>query len=328
LIGLFKQRNPIRWLALLLYAVAVKWIYLSAPQSVTNTPSGDHLFRPIFEFFADAGPSSWTLRLLGLSFNLLQALQLNGLINRHKMMGSPNYLPALSYLTLSSFFPQWNDFSSWSLVLCLVLWIFHGQFNLYQTPQSRGAVYNRCLVWGLIPLLEPTAFPFILWGLIGIWVMRPFRWPEFWVVLIGLLTPYYFLMIWKYWNGMADWYRVIPSLSVNVPQIGEARWFVAFGMLMIIPTLVGMAQVQSNLRKMLIPVRKGWTHWTIWLLISLSLPFLLPGQYGPGYTAILLPTAAFQACFFFYASLRIVPLVFFWLELLALLWMQYGERLS
>lgn len=328
MIGLFKQRNPILWLALLLYAVAVKWIYFTWPQSVTATPVGGHLFKPILEFFADGKESSLPLRFIGLLLNLVQAFQLNGLINRNKMMGAATYLPALSYLTISSFFVQWNDFTSWSLVLCLMLWMFQGQFKLYQIPQSRGAVYNRCLVWGLLPLLEPAAFPFILWGLIGIWVMRPFRWPEFWIMLMGLVTPYYFMMIWNYWNGVGEWYRVVPSLHLYYPQIGEARWFVAMGMLLAIPTLVGMGQVQSNLRKMLIPVRKGWTHWTIWLFLSLLLPFLLPQQYGPGYTAILLPTAAFQACFFYYTSLRIVPVLFFWLELAAVLWIQYGSRLS
>ncbi len=260
-------------------------------------------------------------------FNLLHAMQLNALINRHKMMAAPNFLPALSYLTISSFFPQWNDFTSWSLVISITLWVFHTQFGLYQTSQSRGAVYNRCLVWGLLPLLEPAAMPFILWGLIGIWVMRPFRWAEFWVMVIGLLTPYYFLIIWNYWAGLANWYRVLPSFSFHLPQFDQPRWFFAGLALLALPTFLGMFQVQSNLRKMLIPVRKGWTHWTIWWLLSLSLPFLL-GSYGSGYTAMLIPIAAFQACFFYYASLRIVPLLFFWVELFAVLWVQYGSRLG
>lgn len=328
LIGIFKQRNPLLWLALLLYAVVVKWVYLSTAQSVAGTPSGGVLFRPLMHWLAGGETQSVSLRWLGLLFNLIQALQLNALINRHKMMGTPNFLPALSYLTISSFFPQWNDFTSWSLVICILLWVFHTQFQLYQSPQSRGAVYNRCLVWGILPLLEPTAMPFIAWGLVGIWVMRPFRWAEFWVILIGLLTPYYFLMIWNYWNGSSDWFRVIPNLELHLPAFEQPRWFFAGLALLAIPTFLGMLEVQSHLRKMLIPVRKGWTHWTTWMILSISLPFSLPGSFGPGYTAILVPTAAFQACFFYYANLRIVPILFFWVELLAVLWIQYGDRLS
>ncbi|MFM7672371.1 MAG: hypothetical protein ACKO6Q_07265 [Bacteroidota bacterium] len=328
MIGLFKQRNPILWLALLLYAVVVKWIYFSSPQSVATTSAGGVLFKPLLSFLAGGHQTSLSLRWLGLFLNLVQALQLNGLINRHKMMGTANYLPALSYLTISSAFPQWNDFSSWSLVICLLLWIFHGQFELYQTPQSRGAVYNRCLVWGLLPMFEPAALPFVVWGLIGIWVMRPFRWSEFWVIFIGLLTPYYFLMIWRYWTETPGWYRVFPSIGFQLPTIGEPRWLFAGLGLLAIPTLLGMMQVQSHLRKMLIPVRKGWTHWTIWLIISQSLPFLFSEPFGPGYTALLIPVAAFQACFFYYASLRIVPLLFFWVELFAVLWVQYADRFS
>jgi hypothetical protein len=328
LIGLFKKRNPILWIALLLYAVVIKWVYFASPQVVSDSQAGGPIFKPFFEFLSGGQTSSLRLRWLGLLFNLIQAFQLNALINRHKMMATANYLPALSYLTITSVFPEWNDFSSWSLVICIVLWIFHAQFHLYQTAQSRGAVYNRCLIWGLLPLLEPTAYPFVLWGLIGIWVMRPFRWAECWVVIIGLLTPYYFLMIWKYWNGLTHWYRVLPRVTIQLPAMEQPRWFFTGLAILAIPTFLGMMQVQSNLRKMLIPVRKGWTHWTIWLILSLTLPFLLAGNDGPGYIALLIPVAAFQACFFYYASLRIVPLLFFWIELLAVLWVQYGGRFS
>ena len=327
MIGIFKQRNSFLWLALLLYAVVVKWGYLSAPQSVPSAPSDSILFRPLFDVLTAGKNSSISLRLFGLLFNLIQAFQLNLLINRHKMMGSPNYLPALSYLTISAALPVWNDFSSWSLVICLLLWSFHAQFSLYQTPQSRGAVYNRCLVWGLLPMVEPATYPFVIWGIIGIWVMRPFRWSEFWVMLIGLLTPYYFLGIWKYWNGASDWYRLLPAVDWHLPELTHPSWFYTAVGLLAIPTLSGMMQVQSNLRKMLIPVRKGWTHWTLWLVFSLPLPFLTTG-FGAGYTAILIAVAAFQACFFYYATWRIVPLLFFWMELIAVLWIQYGSRFT
>lgn len=307
--------------------MGIKWAYLSDPQSLADTPGGGPLFRPLLESLAAGKESSLTLRWLGIAFNLVQAFQLNALINRHKMMGSANFLPALSYLTISSAVPAWNDFTPWSVVLSMLLWTFHAQFFLYQTPQSRGAVFNRALVWGLLPLLEPSSYLFVLWGVIGIWVMRPFRWAECWVMLIGLLTPYYFLGIWKYINGADDWFRLLPALDIRIPELIQPRWFYTAVGLLVVPTLGGMMQVQANLRKMLIPIRKGWTHWTIWLILSLPLPFLTAG-YGAGYTALLIGVAAFHACFFYYASLRIIPLLFFWMELVAVLWIQYGGRFS
>lgn len=310
-----------------MYAVVIKWAYLSVPQTVSSTPPGGLLFRPLLELLAAGKDSSLSLRWLGIFFNLIQAIQLNALINRQKMMGSSNYLPALSYLTISSAIPIWNEFTSWSIAASVLLWGFQAQFSLYQTPQSRGAVYNRCLVWGLLPLLEPSTYPFLIWGVIGIWVMRPFRWAECWVMLIGLLTPYYFLGIWKYWNGMTDWYRLFPQADLHLPEMTRLTWYYTGVGLLAIPTVAGMLQVQSNLRKMLIPVRKGWTHWTLWLFVAALVPFLTEG-FGVGYTALLIAVAAFQACFFFYASWRIVPLLFFWMELIAVLWIQYGSRFS
>jgi hypothetical protein len=328
LIGIFKKRNPGSLLLLLLYAVVVKWTYFSMPQVATEPSAGGTLFQPIWKMLADGQETSIRLRWVGLLFNFIHAWQLNSIINRHKMMGAANFLPAIAYLTISAAFPQWNAFSSWSVVGVILLWTFQAQFSLYQTAQTRGAVYNRCLVLGLLPLIEPSSFPFILWGIVGIWVMRPFRWAEWWVMMIGLLTPYYFLSIWKYWNGTAGWYKVFPRGSFQLPALDDPRALFVILALLAIPTLMGMLQVQSNLRKMLIPVRKGWTQWTVWLFLALTLPFILVQDNDPGYILVLLPVAAFQACFYFYAPLRIIPLLFFWLELAAVLWIQYGGRFS
>lgn len=296
------------------------------PQSVASTSTGGVLFEPMLRSLAGDQPESMRLRLLGLLLNLVQALQINGLISRHRMMGSVNHLPALAYLTISSAVPAWNAFTPTSIVITIALWVFQSQFSLYQSPQSRGAVYNRCLIWAVLPLIEPAAWSLCIWGWICIWVMRPFRWSEFGVMLTGLLTPYYFLAVWRYWMGADHWYRLFPAFQVQLPDIGDPRWFLsAFGLL-IIPTFMGMLHVQSNLRKMLIPVRKGWTHWTLLLVFTAPFPFLATGWSGFG--AILIPVAAFQACFFYYTSLRILPLIFFWGQFFAVLWIQYGSRFS
>jgi len=316
------------WIALPIYAVFVKWPYWTLPQSLADTSTGGVLFEPLIRFLNGDQPQSIRLRLVGLLLNLLQALLINALINRHRMMGSVNQLPALAYLTISSALPAWNACTPTSLVITITLWIFQSQFSLYQSPQSRGAVYNRCLVWALLPLIEPAAWSLCLWGWICIWVMRPFRWSEFGVMLVGLLTPYYFLGVWRYWNGVDAWYRMLPPIHVQLPNIGDPRWFFAGVGLLAIPTLLGMMQVQSNLRKMLIPVRKGWTHWTLLLILTLPMPFLVDAGGWSGFGAILVPIAAFQACFFYYSSLRILPLIFFWAQLFAVLWIQYGSRFS
>jgi hypothetical protein len=145
---------------------------------------------------------------------------------------------------------------------------------------------------------------------------------------VGLLTPYYFLGVWRFWQGGDDWYRLFPRIRIQLPDIGDPRWFLTGVALLAIPTLLGMMQVQSNLRKMLIPVRKGWTHWTLLLAFTLPLPFLVGRGGWSGLGAILVPIAAFEACFFYYSTLRIIPLVFFWAQFLAVLWLQYGTRFS
>ena len=82
-------------------------------------------------------------------FLFTQALQLNSLINKNRMMQRLNFLPATAYLVITSLMPEWNHFSAPLLVNTLVLLIFSGLFQISNQFSIKSTVYNIGVAVGI-----------------------------------------------------------------------------------------------------------------------------------------------------------------------------------
>jgi hypothetical protein len=110
--GIFRANNPLNTFLLFLYGLLLKFAWLLHPQIPVIHKSNGFLFYDIIESarpYLDAFPKSWFFMAYLLIFS--QAVSLNQIITRRRMMQKPNYLPAMSYLLITSFFPEWNVLS-------------------------------------------------------------------------------------------------------------------------------------------------------------------------------------------------------------------------
>ena len=71
------------------------------------------LYREAVIFLRSAGKNGGFLfAVITYFFLFTQALQLNSLINKNRMMQRLNFLPATAYLVITSLMPEWNHFSA------------------------------------------------------------------------------------------------------------------------------------------------------------------------------------------------------------------------
>ena len=82
-------------------------------------------------------------------FLFTQALQLNSLINKNRMMQRLNFLPATAYLVITSLMPEWNHFSAPLMINTLVLFIFSGLFKISNQYSIKSTVYNIGVAVGI-----------------------------------------------------------------------------------------------------------------------------------------------------------------------------------
>lgn len=326
MIGLFKQKNPANLLFVLALAVLLKLPLFTQPV----IPQADEEAARLYQILL-----SWLNRLSGnrplfysiLTFLLLftQAMQLNKLMNDYRMMQRSTFLPAVSYLLITSLLPEWNSFSAPLLVNTLALWIFSRLFRLYNLPQAKATIFNIGFAIGLCAFLFFPSLIFFGWMLLALLIMRTLKLNEWLIGLMGVITPFYFYAAWliisDQWNGN----KLIRPLEFSIPVPEQSLWLAASSFLLVVPFLTGGYYVQENLRKMLIQVRKNWSLLLFYLLFAILLPFISNTSSGlENWICITIPFASFHAYSYLYPPHRWFPVILFWITFSFILLYQYS----
>ncbi|RYG48331.1 MAG: hypothetical protein EOO01_13680, partial [Chitinophagaceae bacterium] len=273
--GLFKQKSPANLLLLLITGVLIKLPMFVHPYQPVLRPADGILFNIILNFFSPVARSfSLFYPLLAFALLFIQAVILTRFINNQRMTTKPTYLPGMAYMLITSLMPEWNYFSAPLLINSILLFILSGLFNIYNKQNAKAAIFNIGLALGIAGYLFISSLIFIVWILLALAVMRPFRLNEWMICLLGITTPFYFYAIYTVIDGQWNWQEFVPHITLGLPSLKQSAWLAGSVFLIMIPFLSGGYFVQENLRRMLINVRKGWSLLLLFLLAALLLPFV------------------------------------------------------
>ena len=325
MIGIFKQKNPANLLFLLLTGILIKLPMFTSPHAAVLRSSDGLLYTAIVKFLNPAAVSfSHFYSFLTFALLFFQAVVLNRFINTQRMMTKATYLPGMAYLVITSLFPEWNYFSAPLLINTILLFILSALFSIYNQPNARGKIFNIGLALGIAGFLLISSLTFVVWILLALAVMRPFRLNEWLICLLGITTPFYFYAIYTVIDGQWSWQEFIPNITLGVPSLKQSAWLAGSLFLIMLPFLLGGYYVQENLRRMLINVRKGWSLMLLYLLAALLLPFVNTSSTFENWIMAMIPMAAFHACTYFYSNWGIFTRILFWATIGFILAYQYS----
>lgn len=325
MIGIFKQKNPANILLLLVFGILIKLPMFQHPRMPVTKPGDSQLYKNIVTYLENAGGTNHLVfPVLAFTLLFIQALLLTRFINGQRMMNKPTYFPGMAYLLITSLLPEWSYFSAPLLVNTIFLLVLTGLFKTYNQANAKGAIFNIGLALGLASFIFFPSITFVIWILLALAVMRPFRLNEWILCLIGITTPFYFYTIYLFIDDKWSWHNLVPYFSVNLPAVKQSVWLAGSAFLLAVPFLTGGYYVQDSLRKMLIHVRKGWSLLLLYLLGAVFVPFVNNTADFENWIMAAIPFAAFHACTYFYSTLRILPLLLFWLTVAFILGYQYG----
>jgi hypothetical protein len=323
-VGVFKQKNPANILLLLVFGLLIKLPIFVTPHIPTSRPADGVLFDAILRFLEPTGrayPRLYALLAFGLLF--LQAMVLTRFINSQRMMTRTNYLPGMAYLLITSLLPEWNYFSAPLLINSILLFVLSWLFGIYNQPNAKGTIFNIGLALGIAGFLFVSSLTFVIWVLLAMAVMRPFRLNEWLICIVGITTPFYFYAIYIFIKQKWSWEAFLPRITIGVPVLEQTAWLAASVFLLMVPFLVGGYYVQDNLRRMLINVRKGWSLLLLYLLTALLLPFVNSSDTFENWVMAMVPMAAFHACTYLYSAWRPLAHLLFWLTTAFVIAYQY-----
>ncbi len=300
MIGIFRQKNPGNTLLLLLYGLVIKFPVLLNPAPALRQSEDHYLYNVLMGFLGPSELSPLFFSLLAVALLFIQAFLLNRLMILQKLFPKPGFLPAMVYLLISSFVPEWNQFSAPLLVNTLLIWIYYRMALLYNTHTPNGEVFNIGLLLGIASLFYEPAIVFLLLVPLALFVMRPFRIREWFIAFMGATMPYYFLGVILFLTDRFTWQAILPAISLDLPDIPESIFITVAMVLLVLPFIAGGFYVQANLAKMLIQVRKNWSLMLLFMIISLLIILVSGGNRYVNWICCIIPLSAFHSALYYY----------------------------
>jgi len=310
-VALFKDRSPVTIIWLFLLSLVVhSHLFLDFSGVIAVEGSG-HLSVWINKYASLIGTP--LLILIYHTIIIIEALRLNYLFTDHRMYSKQNFLVAMVYILLSGIFREWTAITPALLDNILVIWFFAKTVRLYSNPNPKTLLFNIGLIIGFSILLYHPSALLILVAFFALMVVRPFIITEWLVLLMGVLSPFYFLASWLYLtdqiksfgNYIPDWGLNLPITRVSVP------FFITAGLITII-LIIGIFFWQSENRRLIIQVRKNWNVLLVMLLVMLPIPFINEKAGIDSLFLWIVPASPFIAKGFLAPKKNFLPNIMFW----------------
>lgn len=315
MVVLFRERSPASLIWILLIAFGLHaHAFVEQPVALSTAKDGliSYFFRQFF-----SGLQGLPVFLLYMLLLISQALRFNYVMNDLRMFQHSNFLTAMAYIMLASLLPQWHTLSPALVANIFIIWIYSLILKLYNNKNPRSLLYNIGLITGLAIVCY---HPLVLMGVVVLFaviVIRPFNLTEIFVLLMGFLTPVYFLGAYLYltdeWDALV---RYLPSWEFKWPRLQKDLRLVLAFIVLALCLVTGLIVWERNNRRMLIQSRKNWGVLLLLFVLFLPVPLV---HYENSVNAMMLwiaPLAAFVANAFLYPRKTLFPLILFWLIIL------------
>jgi hypothetical protein len=326
LVGIFKANNPFNTFLLFIYGLLLKLPWFFHPHVPEVQKTDGFVYQEILAALANTG-AGFPLIYPAITYILLftQAITFNKLINDQKMMQRANYLPAMSYLLITSLFSEWNVLTAPLVINTLLMWVWARMSTLYSNTNPKSTLFNIGMMIGVATFFYFPSLAFVLLIVFALIVSRPFRLAEWVISFLGILTPYYFLFSYLFLTDRLQGYK-LPHFEVSLPRFHQNYWELAGICLVILAFLVGGYFVQANFRKQLVQVRKRWSLLLLYLVVAVFVPFINATHTFEYWILTAIPLAAYVGCGFLYPVKRWLPVAIHWLMVVVVVVISYGFK--
>ncbi len=155
MIALFKQKSPANIVILLIFGLLIKMPLFLHAKEIKATAEDGLLYHIILSFFSTEGKSNaLTCSTVAFMFLYGQSLLINYLVNEQRMTNRQTFLPAMSYVLVTSLLPEWNYLSAPLIASTIIILASIKVFKLYNASSASGVIFNIGLLLGI------SAFPF------------------------------------------------------------------------------------------------------------------------------------------------------------------------
>lgn len=324
--GIFRANNPLNTFLLFVYGILLKLVWFIDPQIPVVQKSNGFLFNDILLAIKpslDSTPVVYSFITYFLLFT--QAITFNQLLNNRRLMQKPNYLPAMSYLLITSFFGEWNLLSAPLVINTLLIWVWAKMSNLYNNKHAKATLFNIGIAVGICSFFY---FPSLVFGLLIIFALlitRPPKVAEWLIAIIGIFTPWYFLFVWLFITNKLYSFH-LTGFQISQPLFAQNTVGYIGMIFLTVVTIIGGFFVQSFAGKQVVQVRKSWGLMILYLIVALFIPFINISHNFEYWILAAVPVSAFIGCAFYYPRVKLIPMALQWIMVGFVIYMEYLKK--
>jgi hypothetical protein len=301
-------------------------VWLFHPQIPVIQKSNGFLYNDLISWIKpwfDIYPVSYFIVAYLLIFT--QAVNLNQIIINRRLMEKPNYLPAMSYLLITSFFSECQLLSAPLIINSILIWVFSKMSNLNNNQHAKSTLYNVGMAIGICSFFYLPAIVFTLLVIVSLLNSRTPKAAEWFITFIGVLTPWYFLLAFLFFNNTLYSFN-LTNFGISYPSFQTIKPEYIGAILVSVLVAIGAFFVQFVSTKQIVQVRKNWGLMALYLIIALAIPFINHTYQTGQWILALVPASAFIACAFYYPRRHWIPRILQWLMIGFLLYMEYFKK--
>ena len=259
MIRLFKNSHPLSILLLVIIAAIPYYSVTTSGWHTTLLVDNKLFLLNFLEITGSFFEKPVVLNLLAsTAIVVIESLLFNKIINDQKILDRPGFLPALSYVLMSSLVPL--HYQSYMLTINgMLLLSISNILSVYKKQKVNDSILIAYFFVGVITCFSTSYLPLCIWLFISMFIMRPTSLREIMLAIIGLILPLYFLVSILYLSSKLSQTTNFQQIkfSMTFPQLDILSWVkIAFFLLM---PLIGILGSIRTVGKMLIQGRKTYT---------------------------------------------------------------------
>lgn len=297
LIKTFRESYPAQYLFLILITLAIwagAFIHPLTGTVETNrflTPGGSLLNLITFGI-----PVLNTL--LGFIITFFTALLFNYVLVRNNLVDKNTLLPALILIVFYGHSTAYLSIHPVIVAGLFMILALNNILSVYTEEQAYEKVFNTGIFISLASFFYLPAIYLIVFVWFTFIIYSLYQWREWLISIIGLITPYLFLLVWFFWNDELD-IALVNYRSFFLSFTGFHYSFpsgfmnITIEIIIVLFFLWSLLNVFARLGEKQITIRKR--YWAVlWMFVITFINFFIAGDFFSATQAFLMiPMAIF-----------------------------------
>lgn len=323
MLQILRNNTPYATFILFIFTLVIKAQALLHPV-VPHAGDGQVIYGAVLSAMAVVlGKNPLLYTVVGILCIYLQALYINRIARKHRLYAKPSFLPAYTFLVLTSVHPGLSQFNIAVIINWCLLFALDQLLSLSQSNSPDKKLFNAGFLFMLAALTDFSLIFFILFFWVALAILRPFNIKEWTISLLGILMPVYFLLVILFLSDRLAIIKAWPRLYWDIPAHPHATaYFWGTGVFMALLLIGAAMNLQRQMGKLTIFVRRCWLTFTTMFVLSLVCLIFSGEKMSVIWLICLLPQTFIIANVFYNEKSKLISTFGFYCSLALLIYSQ------